>query len=657
MTIKPHRILLAALSLAVPAVGTAQVPLADFNKRPQFETMKISPDGTKLAALAHVEGKRYLALVDIETMNVKTIRGSEGNELAEFDWVGPNRVVYTLGEKFAGVELPVPTGELFGVNGDGSASEMLFGYRKAGKQTGSRIKQAIGEEANARVIDTLRDNDDDILVAIDSWASSGTEGDFSKVSLMDVRTGKRGNVVAVAPMRRANFVTDHAGQVRFAFADDTQGKLQVHYRADNKAKWELVLDERSSGTRAFPVTFSRDNSMVYWDCASAEGPGGLCTWSDKDRTFKRVWTNKSVESTQLVRSLDGLDVVGVRAMPGRPSLDPLVKGDATLKIIVSLMQQFPGDDVTLVSSTPDGKKAVFLVSADVNPGGFYLYDTATKQASLLASRAPWIKPEQLAPMEPFELKSRDGMTLHGYLTRPPGKEDAKNLPLVVLVHGGPRVRDEWTYNPEVQALASRGYAVLQVNFRGSAGYGYAFTHAGDRQWGRKMQDDVTDATQWAISSGAADAKRICIYGGSYGGYAALQGAVREPTLYKCAIGAHGVYDLPMMFTRGDVQKALYGQEYMKEILGTNAEELAQYSPVAFADRIKAKVMLIVGGQDDRVPPAHGEKMRAALIKHGNAPEWLYYRTEGHGIYNDESRLDMMTKLVAFLDANIGTAKN
>jgi dipeptidyl aminopeptidase/acylaminoacyl peptidase len=199
--------------------------------------------------------------------------------------------------------------------------------------------------------------------------------------------------------------------------------------------------------------------------------------------------------------------------------------------------------------------------------------------------------------------------------------------------------------------------VLQVNFRGSTGYGYSFMHAGDRQWGRKMQDDVTDATKWAIASGVADAKRICIYGGSYGGYAALQGAVREPDLYQCAIGAYGVYDLPMMFTRGDVQKSLFGTEEVKELLGNDQSELAQYSPVNHADRIKAKVMLVVGGEDVRVPPAHAEKMRAAFVKQSKPVEWLYYGTEGHGIYNDATRLEMMTKLIAFLDANIGTAKN
>lgn len=648
------RALLAALALAVPCTAAAQqVPLADFNKPVVYEEMKISPDGKRLAAMAYVEGRRYLALLNIETMDVKTIRAAEGNDLAEFWWVAPNRVVYTLGEKVAGIEQPFGTGELYSVNGDGSSNEMLYGYRMGSQQTGSRVKKAVAERGSARMIDSLRDDDDNILVATVSWDGSGTEGDFAKVTRMDARTGKRSGVIAVAPIRRAAFLTDHAGRVRFAYGDDTQGKLQVHYRPDDKAKWELVLDERSSGTRAVPVAFSRDNSTVYWDCASSEGPGGLCTWTEKERGLKRIWTNKQVESTLLVRSLDGLDVVGVRAMPGRPSLDPLVKGDPTIKLIASMLQQFPGDDVLLVSSTPDGSKAVFLVAADVNPGTFYLYDGATKKLSLLADRAPWIKPEQLAPVEPFQIKARDGLTLNGYLTRPLGKEEAKNLPLVVLVHGGPRARDYWFYNPEVQALASRGYAVLQVNFRGSTGYGYDFLHAGDRQWGRAMQDDVTDATRWAISTGVADEKRICIYGGSYGGYAALQGAVREPDLYQCAIGAYGVYDLPMMYTRGDIQKGLWGQEFMREMLGNDQEELAQYSPANYADRIKAKVMLIVGGQDERVPPAHADKMRAALVKHGKAPEWLYYRTEGHGIYNDETRLEMMTKLFAFLDANIG----
>ncbi len=189
---RTFRAFLATLAIAMPlAAGAQQVPLADFNKRPVYETMKISPDGKTLAAMAYVEGKRYLALVNMATMEVKAIRGSDGNELAEFWWVAPNRVVYTLGEKVAGIEKPFQTGELFAVNGDGSGNDMLYGYRKGGQQTGSRIKQVTAEYGSARVIDDLRNDDGSILVAVDSWDGGGSEGDFSKVSRMDVRRSAR----------------------------------------------------------------------------------------------------------------------------------------------------------------------------------------------------------------------------------------------------------------------------------------------------------------------------------------------------------------------------------------------------------------------------------------------------------------------------------
>ena len=257
-------------------------------------------------------------------------------------------------------------------------------------------------------------------------------------------------------------------------------------------------------------------------------------------------------------------------------------------------------------------------------------------------------------MEPIKLKSRDGLDLSGYLTRPLGQEQGKNLPLVVYVHGGPfGVRDYWGYDPTVQMLASRGYAVLQVNFRGSGGYGHAFEVAGYRQWGGTMQDDVTDATKWAIEQGIADAKRICIYGGSYGGYAALMGAAREPDLYRCAIGDAGVYDLRLMLTRGDIQDTTYGVNYIKEAIGDDTSLLAARSPITHIDKIKASLMLIVGGQDKRVPPIHGESVRAALGKRGIKHEWLYQRTEAHGFYDEKNIEDMYVRILAFLDASIG----
>jgi dipeptidyl aminopeptidase/acylaminoacyl peptidase len=205
----------------------------------------------------------------------------------------------------------------------------------------------------------------------------------------------------------------------------------------------------------------------------------------------------------------------------------------------------------------------------------------------------------------------------------------------------------------VQALATHGYAVLQVNYRGSGGYGYAFETAGYHEWGGKMQDDVTDATRWAIAQGVADPNRICIYGGSYGGYAALEGAVKEPDLYKCAIGYVGVYDLPKMQGRRDASETLYSEEYWKRTMGTDQTVLAQHSPIYQLGSLKAKVMLIVGGKDKIVLPEQGQNLHAALQAHHVPHEWLYEPDEWHGFYTEDHVNEVMTKVDAFLDANIG----
>jgi dipeptidyl aminopeptidase/acylaminoacyl peptidase len=195
--------------------------------------------------------------------------------------------------------------------------------------------------------------------------------------------------------------------------------------------------------------------------------------------------------------------------------------------------------------------------------------------------------------------------------------------------------------------------VLQVNFRGSGGYGYGFRHAGYREWGGKMQDDVTDATRWAIEQHIADPQRICIFGASYGGYAALEGAVKEPDLYRCAIGYAGVYDLRMQYTRGDIRESNVGRSYLKKTLGDDEALLRGHSPIEQIDKLKAKVLLAVGGADRRVPPVQGEHLHDALNARHIEHEWIYHVTEGHGFVDERHRVDLFEKIVAFLDRNIG----
>ena len=445
--------------------------------------------------------------------------------------------------------------------------------------------------------------------------------------------------------------------MRFAYADGTDQKRRVYYRAKNGADWELVFDESKGDPAVEPLGFDRDDERTHTSTvAGAHGIGGLCRWNvAKREKLEMLWSGNEA----------GIDGARADLRPPRFRCDPhdarplgdnadrqeLARGEAV------------GEPDAAVSGRgrahhqqhdATARKSCSSYRAIAIPASSFCTKSASGKATFLFARRPWIKADEMAPMEPIAVKARDGLPLHGYVTRPHGKEDAKHLPLVVFAHGGPYgIRDRWEFDPDVQMLASRGFAVLQLNFRGSGGYGDAFVHAGYREWGAKMQDDVTDATRWAITEGIADPARICIYGASYGGYAALRGATKEPDLYRCAIGYVGVYDLRLMYTRGDIPQSTYGDNYLKLVLGEDESVLWDRSPVAHVDQLKSKVMLIVGGEDNRVPPIQGERLHAALDKAHIAHEWVYERTEGHGFYDEAHRAELLTRIAAFLDANIG----
>jgi len=632
---------LTFLAVVMPMlVSAAEVPVADFARHAQFRDIKISPQGDYLAASSVVDGKAVLSLVRIEDMKGVNLRPRESGEVAEFWWVAPHRVFYSIAQRMTTLEQPLLTGELYGVNADGTGKQLMIGFR------------ANREWVSADIVRPLYVEDNKVLIAKYHWNGSA-DGMYPVAAFMNVDNGSLTDI-GTSPIRNGHFVADNHGQVRFAYADGTDQKRRLYYRAKNGADWQLVFDESKGDPAVAPFGFDRDDGNAYLDCPGVHGIGGLCRWNVETRKTSVLWSGNETGIDELVPSFDRHDFVAIRTMPGRTATTLIDKSSREAKLLASLAQQFPGEDVRITSSTTDGAKVVFVVESDRDPGQFFMYDNATGKATFLFARRPWIKPDEMGSVEPITVKARDGLPLHGYLTRPPGKSDAKHLPLVVFAHGGPYgIRDRWEFDPEVQMLASRGYAVLQVNFRGSGGYGDAFVHAGYREWGAKMQDDVTDATHWAITEGIANPERICIFGASYGGYAALRGVTKEPDLYRCAIGYVGVYDLRLMYTRGDIPQSTYGDNYLKMVLGEDESVLWDRSPVAHVDLLKSRVMLIVGGEDNRVPPIQGERLHAALDKAHIAHEWLYQRTEGHGFYDEGNRAELLTKIAAFLDSNIG----
>ena len=645
---------LAALALC----GCASVSLADpvsfddLARHEQFRMVKISPDGTHIAATTVLKnGQTVLSLIDLADQKAVNLSPRQDEDVLDFWWASPKRVLYTQAEHDGGWDAPIPTGELYAVDADGGDPEMLYGYRKTGMQTGSLITKVTAEYGTATFLSRIAGDPEHVLVQITSWEASGNLGAFTTVWKMDVRDGRKVKV-ATAPMREADYLADHKGIVRFAAADDLDGSLKLYMRPAGGGDWRLLPQE--SADRDVPFVFSADDSSVWFTCPGKPTGFGVCRFDPETEAMTQVWSNPHVEPELLAGGLAEDAVIGVRFTDGRPAISLFNPGSPDAKALIDLMQQYPGEEVQFVSGTDDGSKAIALVQADADPGTFFLYDRAGNKFSPLLQRASWIDPTQMARKDPVTVTARDGLKLNGYISYPPGKENAKNLPMVVFVHGGPfGIRDDWDYDPYVQAMATHGYAVLQVNFRGSGGYGYAFQKAGYREWGGKMQDDVTDATRWAIAQGIADPQRICIFGGSYGGYAALEGAVKEPDLYKCAIGYVGAYDLPKMIDRKDAGQSFYGAEYWKRTVGTDETVLAQHSPIYQLNNLKARVMLVVGGRDTVVLPVQGQDLHMALLERRVPHEWLYQGDEWHGFYDEGHISELFQKVDAFLGASIG----
>ncbi|MBB1060307.1 alpha/beta hydrolase family protein [Marilutibacter spongiae] len=642
---------IAASMLALVATTASPVRAVDLDayvKRDSFTDIKISPNGDYYAATVLLEDRTALVVLNRETLEVTGNFTLERNtHVIGFQWVSPERLVISTAQKFGLLAQPLPDGNLYAINADGSRAEILAGQSVASPGPGTTIKPKKVEPVQAYLVDDLPAEDKFVVVSITPF----NQDPFTRADRMDVFTGRRIQLAA-APVRNARMTTDNAGEVRFAIGADVDNALKLYYRAKAGADWELIRDEDVNPLIERPVGFSADDNVAYFIAERSQGPDAIVAYDvGKWDAPREVARDASVDPDHLIYRNNTHQPVGVMFMGGTPRTAFFDPESSEARLYKSLEAAFPGQAVSVTSTTDDNRLVLVAVWSDTSPGDYFLFDTVAKKANHVVSRAQWIDPDAMARMRSVTIPARDGLPLQAYLTVPAGS-DGKSLPTIVLPHGGPYgIRDYWTFQPEVQMLADAGYAVLQVNFRGSGGFGKAFKQAGARQWGKAMQDDLTDATRWAIEQGHADPARICLYGASYGAYASLMGVAKEPSLYRCAAGYVGVYDLPAM-QKQDARDSSSLGNWSKDWVG-DVDTLGDVSPNRFAERIKVPVFLAAGGEDEVAPVTHTEMMERALKQAGVPVESLYYRDEGHGFYKEEHRREFYTRLLAFFARSLG----
>lgn len=453
---------------------------------------------------------------------------------------------------------------------------------------------------------------------------------------------------AEVPVGGADYTFQHNGIARFAVAENKEANYVVFRRNDADGKM-TQLPSSTTGRVYFPLSFSADDQSVFVMRSEKGEPAALIQEDLQTGARKTLYQNTDAELVPMwnSRSTYPYAMAGGSGFPQYVYLKPDSE-EATLHR--SLVQQFEGNAVEFVSSSLDGGRRVFRTVSDRDPGQYYLYDKVGPKITALYRVLPKLDPEQLADRQPFEFAARDGLKLHGFVTMP---LNVSKPPVVVLVHGGPiDIADTWEFDTDAQFLANRGYAVVQVNFRGSAGRGETFRVAGYREWGGKILDDVMDGLRAATTQFGLDDQRVCAYGASYGGYAAAMLPVRAPGRFKCAVGYVGVYDLP---ERLQTWAALYDDATgasLKRSMGDDTAALNAISPVNLAGQIKVPMFLIHGGQDEIATPVQFKRMKKALEKAGNPPETLFEDDEDHGFYDEQNLKKMYTRLEDFLRRHI-----
>ena len=615
-------------------------PVEDFLRKPKFSDLRLSPDGKLLAALVPLNGRRNLALIDLEQGKITVLTKLVEQDVSSFRWLGDQRIeviTANLNEVARLTEIK----QIVLIDTTGRVVRDLdktWGYRPP------------------RIVDVLDRAGDDLLV-------EGYDRTYSSVDVWryNPRTNDKRLLTGDSPGDVRNFVADHAGQVRVAISVPRGAtRTKLYYRSSNEAKWKLLRDDPIDDERIEPIGFGFDDKTLYVRARSADSGEVKDVYAfdpEANQLGERLSRAKGVDAGRLYFDWNRKIPVGV----GDGSPDGVAWIDpewATLQKWVDAA--LPTTRNSLNWGRWDTSRIVVASESASQPPIYYLLDRRNGRLEEVASAYPWLKEKDLSPRTFVRYKARDGLSIPGYLTLP-RKPDGAKPPLIVDIHGGPFVPAKgFGFDSDAQLFASRGYAVLQPDFRGTQGYGDAFARAGWRQWGLAMQDDITDGVKWLIDTGKVDPDRVCLFGASYGGYATLWGLEKEPQMFRCGVAQVAVSDLEMMFDVGwsdfmEGERGGNSTNYFTRTIGdpsTDRDRMRAVSPIYHTDRIQAPLLLAYGAADRRVPLVHGKEMRSALDRNHKSYEWLVYDDEGHGFYKEDNNFDFYRRVDAFLAKNL-----
>ena len=667
--------LIAVAALSSPAVAedaktpttlpkVAAIPEVDFAKHPPLGPPALSPDGEHIAVTVKAEDKDGDNLYQLAILHLPDLKYISRLDMAptflpiNVTWVDSKRLVMGTGKETAFAEAPRATGDVIAVDFDGKNKRMLYSFRERGSGAASmnilKIPKGFGS-----ISGTPDKANGHFYLTVNPFPErGGSDAQANKTLIFDV-DAVGGAVKEIGSINADGYeFVVHDGVPRYAYGQDNDRKDHVYYRAGADKDWTELPTGRI-GKSFHPYALSADGSQLYSLGNPTGGPEEFAISNPDGSERKALASNPRVSVRRVFWSPAPRVPYAVSFEDGRTSITWLDDSQYA-RTLRALNAKFSDHDVGFSDISEDGSVAIVTAVSDRDPGTFAMFDFKTSNIRPLYQSKPWFDPAQLGERRPFWFKASSGNELGGYLTLPPGRGE-KNLPTVLIAHGGPMgPNDPWSLagsweNTEAQFLASRGYAVVQVNYRGSGGRGQNFFDAGYRQMGTGMMQDMLDGLNWAIDKGYVDKSRVCVYGASYGGYTAYFQPVYAPQgTFKCSVAIAGVSDIRVQTDRSDTRGSRGGRNFLRDAWGMGDEAyIKANSAIDHIDKFNVPVLIVHGEDDRRVPVQNAREMRDALEKAGKPVEYMTRPKEGHGFFKEENNTERYKITEAFLLKYLG----